>query len=432
MNEENRITLILIDTCAFRDANSDFPGIVKSLLPSFFSTADEKGITLLTHPVLENEIHKHIEDSGIFKDYQSLLTQLRKCTSTLKHYKLDDVLLSSKISELDIQTKLFEAYQQYYQDAIRLDFGDPASVFELYFNSKAPFAMSGKKKAEFPDAFVFDATRKYLEKHPNDILLVISKDSDWTTAFNQIENVIICDSISNALTKISNIDSILSQEMLSQIFRGAYKEIISNAQQNVECECFELDDYENLNELEIESVKIDCVTDSNLNHTGIYLYSKGKIMIHLTFDYKTDEKCTTPGQYLKYHRTFQGLSTRELAEKVGIVPATLVLYENDRHPIKYSTAVALANVLGIDRNRLLDEYTAFVDYPYFSLLKKVRQDLSLTQIQMAELIGIGQTSYSGWEREIRVPRRKEYDKILAALKKLRVNVDTYLCQSASI
>ena len=174
------------------------------------------------------------------------------------------------------------------------------------------------------------------------------------------------------------------------------------------------------------------ITDSNLNHTGIYLYSKGKIMIHLTFDYKTDEKCTTPGQYLKYHRTFQGLSTRELAEKVGIVPATLVLYENDRHPIKHSTAVALANALGIDRNRLLDKYTAFVDYPYSSFLKKVRQDLSLTQIQMAELIGIGQTSYSGWEREIRVPRRKEYDKILAALEKLRVNVDTYLCQSASI
>ena len=181
-----------------------------------------------------------------------------------------------------------------------------------------------------------------------------------------------------------------------------------------------------------ELKNIETFTDSNLNHTGIYLYSKGKIMIHLTFDYKTDEKCTTPGQYLKYHRTFQGLSTRELAEKVGIVPATLVLYENDRHPIKHSTAVALANALGIDRNRLLDKYTAFVDYPYSSLLKKVRQDLSLTQIQMAELIGIGQTSYSGWEREIRVPRRKEYDKILAALEKLRVNVDTYLCQSASI
>lgn len=190
-------------------------------------------------------------------------------------------------------------------------------------------------------------------------------------------------------------------------------------------------DLEGTAQIQIRQVQKNGVTDSNLNHTGIYLYSKGKIMIHLTFDYKTDEKCTTPGQYLKYHRTFQGFTTRELAEKVGIVPATLVLYENDRHPIKHSTAVALANALGIDRNRLLDKYTAFVDYPYSSLLKKVRQELSLTQMQMAEVIGIGQTSYSGWEREIRVPRRKEYEKILAALKKLKVNVDTYLCHPAS-
>ena len=169
-------------------------------------------------------------------------------------------------------------------------------------------------------------------------------------------------------------------------------------------------------------------TDSNLNHTGIYLYSKGKIMIHLTFDYKSDKDCTTPGQYLKYHRTFQGLTTKELAEKVGIVPATLVMYENDQHPIKHRTAVALANALGIDRSRLLDEYAAFVDYPYSSLLKKVRQELSFTQMQMADVIGIGQTTYSSWEREVRVPRRKEHEKILTAMKKLKVDVGTYLCQ----
>ena len=49
-------------------------------------------------------------------------------------------------------------------------------------------------------------------------------------------------------------------------------------------------------------------------------------------------------------------------------------------------------------------------------------------MQMAEVIGIGQTTYSGWEREVRVPRRKEHEKILAAMKKLKVDVDTYLCQ----
>ena len=42
-------------------------------------------------------------------------------------------------------------------------------------------------------------------------------------------------------------------------------------------------------------LQISCgVTDSNLNHTGIYLYSKGKIMIHLTFDYKVGKfHCST-------------------------------------------------------------------------------------------------------------------------------------------
>lgn len=58
-------------------------------------------------------------------------------------------------------------------------------------------------------------------------------------------------------------------------------------------------------------------------------------MIHLTFDYKSDKDCVTSGQYLRHHRKLKGMSTKELAEKVGIVPATLVLYENDKRPIQY-------------------------------------------------------------------------------------------------
>ena len=155
-------------------------------------------------------------------------------------------------------------------------------------------------------------------------------------------------------------------------------------------------------------------------------------MIQWKYNEKTEEKWANPGHDRKCQRTCNGLTKRELAEKCGIVHATMVLYENEGHPIKHDIAVARANTLGIDRNRLLDEYTTFVDYPYSSLLKKVRHELSLTQMQMAEVIGIGQTTYSGWEREARVPRRKEHDKILAALKKLTVSVDTYLCQSSSI
>ena len=166
-----------------------------------------------------------------------------------------------------------------------------------------------------------------------------------------------------------------------------------------------------------------CLTNSNLNHTGVYVYSKGKIMIHLTFDYRNDEKCQTPGEYLRYHRTLQGKTTREVAENVGIVPATLVLYENDKHPIKHKTAVSLADELNIDLQRLLDTYTAFVNYPCGAFLREVRKGLKLPQAAIARDIGISQTAYSGWERGVRVPRRQEYPRIIAGLKKHGVDVE---------
>lgn len=148
-------------------------------------------------------------------------------------------------------------------------------------------------------------------------------------------------------------------------------------------------------------------------------------MIHLTFDYKSDKDCATSGQYLRYHRKLLGMSTKELAEKVGIVPATLVLYENDKHPIQYDSAIALADVLGIDRNRLLDDYAAFVGYPCSKLLQTVRTELSISQMQFAEKIGVSQTAYSSWERGSRIPRRKEYEKIITALKGFSIDIDTY-------
>ena len=90
----------------------------------------------------------------------------------------------------------------------------------------------------------------------------MSKDNDWKSAFDEVENTVFCESISDALTKISRIDSILSQEMLDAIFRGAYDEMITDAQGHIECECFELENYETFNELEIESVKIESINDS--------------------------------------------------------------------------------------------------------------------------------------------------------------------------
>ena len=144
-------------------------------------------------------------------------------------------------------------------------------------------------------------------------------------------------------------------------------------------------------------------------------------MIHLCFEYRCLSKAATPGQIIRYRRTLKGLTTRQLAEKVGIVPATLILYENDKHAVKRNTAVAIAAVLEIDHKVLLDEYGLFVDYPFNEKLKKVRNSLGLSQSEIAEKIGVSQTCYSSWERAARTPRKSEYKRIVPFLKTAQIH-----------
>lgn len=139
-------------------------------------------------------------------------------------------------------------------------------------------------------------------------------------------------------------------------------------------------------------------------------------MIHLCCDYRSLGNDATPGEIIRYHRILKGLSTRELAEKVGIVPATLILYENDKHPVKHKTAIAIASLLEIDHTALLDEYGLFVDYPFNKKLRETRELFSLSQFEMAEKIGVSQTCYSSWERAIKTPRKSEYKKMTQFLK----------------
>ena len=140
------------------------------------------------------------------------------------------------------------------------------------------------------------------------------------------------------------------------------------------------------------------------------------MILHLRYDFENSDNCDTIGKTLRYYRLHRGHSTRELAKKIGVVPATITLYENDKHPIKYKTAILLAEVLGIDRKLLFDEYTSFVDYPCNVLLREVRKRLSLIQSQMAQKIGVAQSTYSAWERAARTPRRQEYEKIIPLIK----------------
>lgn len=256
-----RITMVLVDTSAFTEANSDFIGLHSALLPSFFDAATEKGIVLLTHPILDKEIQKHIEDSSIYKEYQKLVTQLGKCKDVLILAECNDVELFKKITAFDIKAKTYETFVHNYSEAVRLGYPDPAIIFDKYFAAAPPFSATGKKKNEFPDAFVIEAAQQYLMEHPNEVLLVVSKDGDWEKSFSGIDNAVICSSISDAVTKINKIESVLSEEIITELFKAAYREMIADVQFSAECECYGMSDYEFTEDFEADRIEVTCISD---------------------------------------------------------------------------------------------------------------------------------------------------------------------------
>lgn len=146
-------------------------------------------------------------------------------------------------------------------------------IFEKYFNSIPPFS-TGKKKSEFPDAFVIEAAKQYLSEHTNEILLVVSKDSDWEKSFANVRNVVICDSISSANTILNSIDCILDNETIEKIYTKIYEEMKNDIYYLVEGESYIIHNYEFLEDIDIDTVEIDEIYDYvplKITHSSILL-----------------------------------------------------------------------------------------------------------------------------------------------------------------
>lgn len=57
-------------------------------------------------------------------------------------------------------------------------------------------------------------------------------------------------------------------------------------------------------------------------------------MLHVALPFEEKPKNKLPGDNLKYYRQRKSLTTRQLAEKMDVVPATILMYE----PIPYDVA----------------------------------------------------------------------------------------------
>ena len=152
------------------------------------------------------------------------------------------------------------------------------------------------------------------------------------------------------------------------------------------------------------------------NHTSLCEFYQGRLLLHLTIPFEEKPKTSMPSDNLRYYRQRNNLTTRQLAEQIGVVPATIVMYENGKHPIPYDVANQLADILKIEVSQLYDEFSRFLAVPYTEALKSVRMALGLSQKAFAEQIEVIPSYYYKLEEGNRRPSRKVYQKICAALE----------------
>ena len=109
---------------------------------------------------------------------------------------------------------------------------------------------------------------------------------------------------------------------------------------------------------------------------------------------------------MRYYRLQRGFTTRQPADKLKTVPATVLGYEQGKFPIPYDIAVALSEMLKMPRKTIFDDFCLFIDTPYTERLHKIRESYTLSQVKFFERADIAPSIYAKWESGYRRPSRK--------------------------
>ncbi|WP_313890553.1 PIN domain-containing protein [Aetokthonos hydrillicola] len=152
--------------------------------------------------IVKNELLVHLE-----KKAENTHAEIDKALRNAKNYWLleDNTIDSIKFSIFqDKKPTLIAAERlEKFIEITSLEIVDAqnhiavSQLLEKYFQAKPPFAETGEKKNEFPDAIALMSLEVWAKKNTTKVL-VISKDKGWEQYCNDCENLIFFNDLSNA------------------------------------------------------------------------------------------------------------------------------------------------------------------------------------------------------------------------------------------
>lgn len=200
-----RLGAITIDTEIFERTGFRIEtGLFKTLAQ--FKNSDTQVVVsdVIHHEVLSHIEKRHTETkAAAIKTLNNALQQLIVTAEQVQKVEahLDGI---DGLSHAEMRLKNF--YESVGAELIKSkDYLDIERLVSNYFESKPPFAESGTKKHEFPDAIALLSLEAWARKN-HQHLLVVSHDGDWKR-FCEQSNVMDCvEDLAEAINKFQEID----------------------------------------------------------------------------------------------------------------------------------------------------------------------------------------------------------------------------------
>jgi predicted nucleic acid-binding protein len=245
---------VFIDTSIFISKNYHFEG---SEFQSLIRLAKEDKINVVLTDITLQEIRSHIDE-----DTETAIQEIQKTRKKAKILRnFNEMPLGAIFEDIDLsqyKDTLRQKLESFIKNCgikiINNNTADIDNVFKLYFQRKSPFG-EGKKKCEFPDAFVLDALDRYA-KNLDEKIYVISEDKDFAQGAAHFDNIIY----SASLKEFLNIATIHYELLAPQVIDFLKREI-KQVTQKIEKDFLYLGFYLSDQEGDVDDVNVTEVSD---------------------------------------------------------------------------------------------------------------------------------------------------------------------------
>ncbi len=112
---------------------------------------------------------------------------------------------------------------------------------------------------------------------------------------------------------------------------------------------------------------------------------------------KTLPENATVAERIRFYRTKRHVNGDTLAERIGMSRHAIMDYEGGKVEPLLEDLKKMADVLGIEADKLFDDYYRFLDAPYSERIKQMRAEHGLTQKELGAMLGVGRRAVERWE-----------------------------------